>query len=472
MKYWVYLVVLILMSCAALHAQKDSSTLIAFVHVTVIPMHSKKVLEDYTVVVAGNKIVEIKPSKEINLSPNTMRIEASGKFLLPGFADMHIHDQGGKLEGDFLLYLANGVTLVRNMGGSESSIRIKEKVEKGELLAPHYFTTGPKIEAKPFELNVPNIEQMPEIQRNFVKDLIRKNKESVVALGAEKDVFAIIKEHKRLGYEFIKIHDNFPKELYLKLLEEAKKAGIPVVGHAQRKLELKYTTKLKSVSHVEEFLHLFSKEQLANRKGYLELGRQVALTKTTVAPTLLVFDMIHRYSNDAKLEVLLKDRNLKYLPPMYKGLWASDLQPYRSRKWFKTEEGQRVIVEQFEVLKGLTKAMNDAGVPLILGTDVFGFVIPGFSVHQELKLLVDAGLSPYDALKTTTINIANYLGTDKYNGGSIEKGKIADFMLLDKNPLEDIQNTRTIRGVMSKGKWLNRKKLDALLLKVQRKYKQ
>lgn len=450
-------------------AQSDSPRSIAFVHANVIPMHREGVLKDHTVVIKGDRIVEIVPSKEIKLSSNVRQIDATGKFLLPGFADMHIHDFGGKLEDDFLLYLANGVTLVRNMSGSKSSIQIREKIKSGALLAPHYYTAGPMIQTAQFD--IPNLDKLPKQLKESAQKFVNQMRERIMTLKSEEDVVAIIREHKKFKYDFIKIHDDFPKNLYLKLLKAAKKAGIPIIGHAQRKIPLKYSAELKSISHIEEFLHLFSNKQLRDVNNYPKLGKQVSVSKITIAPTLLTFDMIHRYSEDQKFGVLLKDKNLKYIPPHYRDFWASDMQPYRSRKWFGTPEGQSSIIKQLEVLKGLTKAMNDAGVPLILGTDVYGFVLPGFSIHKELKLLVDAGLSPYQALRTATWNVADYLGKEKYNGGSIEIGKTADLVLLNKNPLETIQNTQTINGVVTKGNWLNRKKLDQLLLIVERKYK-
>jgi imidazolonepropionase-like amidohydrolase len=452
-----------------LFAQGENSSAIAFEHVNVIPMNRNIVLKNQTVVIKAGRIVEVKPAQKIKLSENAVRIDGAGKYLLPGLADMHIHDYAGKLEDDFYLYLANGITLVRNMSGSPDGIKIREKVKRGELLAPHYFTAGPMIQTAP--LDIPNQDSFPEETRQLIKRVKDHMAPRIVTLKAEKDIEAIIQEHKKLKYDFVKIHDDFPQDLYLKLLKEAGQAGIPVIGHAQRKLPLEYSTRLKSISHIEEFLHLFSEKELADTSNYPELGKRVAKYKITVAPTLLTFDMIHRYSEKQKFDLLLKDENLKYIPTFYRSIWASDLQPYRSRQWFGTPEGQRTILRQLEILKGLTKAMNDAGVPLILGTDVFGFVTPGFSIHRELELLVEAGLSPYQALRTATWNIGIYLGKENYSGGSIEKGKMADLVLLNKNPLENIQNTKSIKGVMIQGKWLDRKELDRMLLSVEQKYK-
>jgi imidazolonepropionase-like amidohydrolase len=450
-------------------AQYETSQSFAFVHANVIPMHREGILKDHTVVIKSGRIAEIGPSKNIKLSDNLRQIDASGKYLVPGFADMHIHDFGGKLEDDFLLYLANGVTLVRNMSGNRSNVQVREKIAKGGLLAPHYFSTGPMIQTAQYE--IPDLDKLPEQNKKYARKFVNHVRERILTLKSENDIDGIILEHKKYKYDFIKIHDNFPKNQYLRLLKAAKEAGIPVVGHAQRKLPLKHSTELKSISHIEEFLHLFSKKELQDKRNFLKLGRRVAETKVTIAPTLLTFDMIHRYSEDEKFGVLLADTNLKYIPTDYRNLWASDMQPYRSRKWFGTPEGQRKILGDLETLKALTKAMNDAGVPLILGTDVYGFVLPGFGVHKELELLVSAGLSPYQALRTTTTNVSDYLGKEKYDGGSIEKGKAADLVLLEKNPLKKIRNTRTIFGVAAKGKWLDRESLDDLVQRVEQKYK-
>ncbi len=435
---------------------------IAFEHVNVVPMHTNQVLRDYTVVIRNNKIAEITPSNTISLPSNVKAIDARGKYLMPGLADMHIHDYSNTLERDFMLYLANGVTLVRNMSGSPAGIATRAKVRNGSLLAPHYFTSSPMIQSKGFSFG--DVSKLPPAMQAMIKGYEQHMKPRIAVLNNTQDLKKIIEEQKKYQYDFIKVHDDFPKDLYLKLLKEAKKLGVPVIGHAQRKLPAKHTYRLKSIAHVEEFLHLFSKEQLADKKNYPKLAQKVLKTGVTVAPTLLTFEMIHRYVTDDLFKELLADPNMQYLPKPYLGFWSSDLQTYRARKWFGTPRGLKILERQFDIMKGLTKAFSDAGVPLISGTDVYALVLPGFSIHKELKLLVDAGLSPYAALKTVTLNIGTYLG-GKYDGGSIKEGKPADLVLLDKNPLENIAHTQAIRGVVVKGKWLDRAALDQLLEK-------
>ena len=176
--------------------------------------------------------------------------------------------------------------------------------------------------------------------------------------------------------------------------------------------------------------------------------------------------MISRYADKKKSAILNEDKNIKYLPKHYSGYWKSDKTNYRTNTWFTTKKSLARLENELKWQKEFTLLLHNQGVSLMAGSDTYGLFLPGFSLHHELELLHSSGLSTYETLKTATVNPARYLNTYALSG-TISEGKLADMVLLDKNPLEDIKNTRAIAGVMIKGKWLNRKKLAKLLLEVE-----
>ncbi|WP_408648418.1 amidohydrolase family protein [Tenacibaculum retecalamus] len=260
--------------------------------------------------------------------------------------------------------------------------------------------------------------------------------------------------------------DNLPKNIYLKLLELAQKENIEVVGHGQRRLPLEFSLRMKSIAHVEEFMNIFNSEQKTSIDFLEKAVKEIKTSGIYVSPTLGIFQMISRYSDKKKFSILIEDDNLKYLPNHYSSYWKSDKINYRTNSWFTTKESLARLEKELKWQKDFTLRLHNKGVPLMAGSDTYGLFLPGFSLHHELELIHSSGLSTYETLKTATVNPARYLNTIALSG-TITEGKLADIVLLDKNPLEDIKNTKTILGVVIKGKWLNRKKLNEMLLEVE-----
>ena len=410
-------------------------------NVNVIPMHQEVVWENQTVAIANGKILKVGPSTDTLVRESAKIIDGTGKYLIPGLSEMHYHwrNKEGGIARDFKLLLANGVTTVRNMAEYDwqDHIAIRDSINNGQLMGPNYYTAGPYLQSGD--------------------------------LKSSADVQKTIEHHHQKGYDFIKIADNLPKDIYLEVLETAQAYNIPVMGHAQRELDLEFSLRMKSIEHVEEFVYLFGDEQ---RKDSLFLNKAVQQIKNsgiTIAPTLVVFDMIVKCLDDNFFEKLKEKEAATYMLKGDYGYWSSDENPYRQNLKGKVINGMDalpLLQGYFEWMKNFTKMLADADVPIMTGSDTFGFVVPGFSLHEEFQFLQEAGLSPYEILKASTLTPARYLGTIAMEG-TITEGKNANLVLLNKNPLENIENTKAIKGVLLKGEWLDRNQLDELLKEVE-----
>ncbi len=425
---------IVLLFCIAVFKVKAQSNRIVIKNVNVIPMHRDTILSNHDVLLIDNKIAKITPHNSDSTYHANKVINGMNKYLLPGFAEMHFHNQTN-IKNEFKLLIANGVTTARNMAEDKKQDQIANKALSKKLeLAPLYYTTGPYLQKKD--------------------------------LGSIEDAKRIVEQHKNRGYDFIKLADNFDKEVYLTLLEEAQKADIPVIGHGQRELPLEYTLRMKSIAHIEEFMNIFTKEQKVDSNFLMDAAKQIKASGVYVSPTLGIYDMISNYADDEKHKKLIASKKIKYLPDYYANYWKSDSVHYRKYKWFTAKESLVRLQSELEWQQKFTKILNEEGVYLMASSDTYGLFLPGFSIHRELELINASGLSTYETLKTATIIPAHYLNTISQEG-TIHEGKNANLVLLDKSPIDDIKHTKTIVGVFVKGKWLDRKALDKLLLEVE-----
>ncbi len=410
-------------------------------NVNVIPMIEETILYNQRVVVAHGKIIRVEPMSATLEFRNPHVVDGSGKYLIPGLNEMHYHwrNKEGGIVRDFKLLIANGVTTVRNMAEYDwqDHISIRDSIDDGKLFGPNYFTSGPYL-------------KFGDLQ-------------------SSADVQSVVEQHYRKGYDFIKIADDLPKDIYLKVLERAADYNIPVMGHAQREMDLEYSLRMKSIEHVEEFVYLFGDEQRRDSLFLKNAVEQIKNSGIVIVPTLVVFDMIVKCLDDNSFAKLKEKEVATYLLNGDHGYWASDDNPYRQNLKGKVINGMDalpLLEGYFEWMKNFTKILAKEDVPMMTGSDTFGFVVPGFSLHEEFQFLQEAGLSPYEILKASTLTPARYLGSIATEG-TITVGKNANLVLLNKNPLEDIKNTKTIEGVLLKGEWLGRDQLDSLLKEVE-----
>lgn len=423
----------------------------AFVHVDVLDVADGSRLTDRTVIVEGERIARVGPGNLLDPPPGARLVDGRGKILMPGLCDMHVHVRHDPAE-DFDLYLAHGVTTIRNMDAADGGwdhVALREKVRAGELPGPRYLIAGPFVDG-----------------------------DSAESMG---QLLSLLREYETRRYDFIKVHGDLDPDIFDTLLSEADRLGIPVVGHAQRHRAPVVSLRMKSISHMEEFLYILPWSMVGDAAQHPGLASRLAARGVAVAPTLRIYGIIAEYLDEGALPHLAASPAAKYLPIEEREVWLSDRNEYRdpsggylrfAMSSFSTVDpdvARRLAAgktrRRFEVMKSLTAAMQKAGVLLITGSDGFGLVVPGLSLHEELETLVEAGMTPLEALQASTLNVARYLGEED-RSGSVAEGMAADLLLLRADPTHDIENTRKIEGVMTRGRWLDRSALDSMLQSV------
>lgn len=425
---------------------------VAFVDVNVVMMDREAVVPGQTVVVQDGVIVGVGPADEIEVPAAAARVDGSGKFLLPGLADMHVHLVAPEHHENLaLLFVANGVTTVRNMWGNPEVLALRRSIEAGELLGPRIFTSGPLTDGDP-----------------PVYPTAR-----VVTTPAEAE--AAVRSDAGAGYDAIKVYSNLDPREYAALTAAARGLEIPVWGHVPDAvgLEAAFAAGQSSVEHLQGYLLALQADgsplarvaqgRVDETEGlaHVDLERLPAIVRATTdagvwnTPSLVVHQTIVASDQAALLE---QKPSMRYVPPAIQAMWV----PIRAG-WldsFSAEDYERY--RQLNVLMmRITGALHEGGALLLLGTDAPNpYVVPGFSVHEELRNLVAAGLTPYEALATATTAPAEFLGA---RSGAVEVGRNADLLLLNSNPLADVSNAADRAGVMVRGVWYSEMDLQLRL---------
>lgn len=391
--------------------KKGSSYLIR--NVSVIPMNKDTVLMNSDVLIIDGRIRQIENVPgNIDTTSHPVIINGFGKYLIPGLNDMHVHVND---DNNLLLFIANGVTTVRNMAGFDFHLELRRKIEKGEILGPTFYTAGPILEGidPVWDFSIP--------------------------LSDKKGTRDAVKKCKSEGYDFIKVYHTLSAEVYREILRVSDSIDIPVVGHIPFNLKLNETLALTqySLEHIDV-------RPISNEIPLSEVEQMIGESKKWMCPTLVV----HRNIERSPHELSMKTHYENYVDKDTRKFWN-----------FRFREGE----DAFELQKRIAWRIFSHGGKFIAGTDCLNsYVLAGFSIHEELEEMVNAGLSEFEALKSSTVNAAEFLKKAD-NAGTIESGKIADLILLDGNPLEDIVNTKKINGVFVKGKWFNSKELARML---------
>jgi imidazolonepropionase-like amidohydrolase len=429
---------------------------LAFTHVTVIDATGSPAQPDMTVVVKGDRIEALGKTGELAVPRNARVVDATGKFLIPGLWDMHVHPSLGK---SFLaLFTANGVTGIRVMSDyPESGYHTwRKEISAGQLIGPRMVISSPFVGSKP--------DDFPD---GDPEDEGRK----------------IVRKVKAEGADFVKVYDFIPRDAYFAIADEAKKQGIPFAGHVPNSVRVAEASDAgqQSIEHISIVLwgcssqeHLWMKvhegqlrpekhpwETYSEQKAARLFARFVK-NSTWVCPTVLVC------TNSAfrSVEDLANDPGLEYVPLSTVEAWHSRLDARAAAVAAMATDDMADTVSFLQKQLDVIDAMRGAGVGLLAGTDTpLKFCLPGFGLHEELVLFVKAGLSPMEALRTATYNPAKFIG--KLDSmGTIEQGKIADLVLLEADPLRDISNTQKIAAVVVGGKLSDKSALQRMLAKV------
>jgi imidazolonepropionase-like amidohydrolase len=436
-------------------AQTKPSTVVAFARVTVIDGTGAPAKSGQTVVISGDRITAVGPSANVRIPRGSRVINGAGKFLIPGLWDAHVHTRYEGID-HFRLLIANGITSARNMSAPweylPEILRLREEIAKGDRIGPRLLTAGPVLDG-------------PGPRRS-----------TYAVVNNADEARQAVRRVKSEGADFVKVYNGLSRESFFAIAAEAKAQGLPFVGHlpyAIRADEASDAGQL-SIEHVDAIVRAASTNaeeiarQLQDRvrasvtsvdvAKLRVLAERLRKNRTSIVPTL------SNYSTELPLFEWLNEHSIaagadrfRYVPAGYVEGWKQ-VQPR-----IPLEDLRRL----FEQCRIAVRELDKAGVTILAGTDVGQpFLVPGFSLHDELSMLVKAGLSEMQTLETATRNPARTFNlTDQ---GTIETGMRADLVLLDSNPLENINNTRKIRTVVAAGRVFERNELDAMLSDVQR----
>ena len=471
------LIALFLANCSVLPEQDGPSSssanevsITAFTHVNLVPMTAEIFLENQTVLIEGSSIISIGPADEISIPPDAAIIDGEGAYLMPGLADMHMHtnqdwDTDAWPVSPLALYLANGVTTIRDFGPSGKDLTYvlewRDQIKAGTRIGPTIYATGKILFASPLS-----------------------------------DPRGLVRENHQLGFDFLKLYSYLSPEDAREALTTAKELEMYSAGHVPYAIGLEniLAAGMDEIAHVEELLFAFieydRKQQLApdawlsylinSAMGQFDLAsgfneaefahlhaetmqhilKELRTYGTPICTTMVVDDVIQHKLFE--LDAFLARPEIGFIPTAYLDL----LRLGEEKHQLQFSGIEDLAVYKYGIDRWLLTELHQAGVPLLLGTDSgIMAVVPGFSIHDELRILVENGFSPYEAISAGTVNAAEVIEAMVGDGnfGTIEVGKRADLILVNNNPLEDVANIKDIHGVMAAGRWFSEEELDQMM---------
>ena len=451
----VILIILIAAGCS------NSEEWVAFQDINLVPMTGEKIVANQTVLVKGDRIYQIGKSDEIQVSPKAKVVEGKGAYLMPGLADMHVHLTGEWPLHQLDLYLANGVTTVRDLDGRDFMLQWQNEINAGKRSGPTIYASGPII------------------------------------WGYEHNALELVAKQKS-GYDSVKFYSYFSKKDFRQALKLARAQSLYTIGHIPfaAGLDEAIAGGMDEIAHVEElawelvefdrnkvlpakewFLYLkqvfYQQAQPFFHLGVQEIEKQYLArisnivqklkgTSMRVNTTMYLDEVIIQKLSEP--EKFLKRPTSAYLPRKYIHSFLQGKEKHQ----LLFKGGEELAPFKYAMDKMLLIQLHQAGIPLTLGTDAgtgaMG-IVPGFSAQEELRVLTENGFSPYEAIRTATVNasraVAGMTGKDDF--GTIEVGKRADFIMLENNPLDDVSNLKNSLGVMAAGRWFDKSDIQNMI---------
>ncbi len=431
-----------LVALIAWHPVK-ADTGIAFVNANIIPMTSEEVVKGGTILVRDGRIAAL--GADVALSGDEQVIDVAGRFLMPGLAEMHAHvpppQQPSYLQDVLWLWLANGITTVRGVLGHDSHLNLREDLAQQRLPGPRFYASGPSLRGE--------------------------------SVSGPDQARAMVREQHRAGYDHLKLHPGLTLDEFNAISDEAARVGIDFVGHVSTDVGLLRSLEggQRTIEHLDGYVQALvpqSKRDAPDANAFfgvnlvphVEHERIDALVTATreagawVVPTQTLFENVATAP-----DVLNARPEIVYLPHQVLAGYNQAVARLGNNPH---------LADLVTLREDLIKALHDGGVPILLGADSPQiFNVPGFSIHRELEAMVSAGLTPFEALTTGTVNPANHFDNE---AGTLEVGKDADIIMLAKNPLDDIVNSRSVEGVMVRGHWYDPERRRQALAEIAARY--
>jgi imidazolonepropionase-like amidohydrolase len=444
-------------TAAATPSPIRASAPVLFRRVAVVPMTAERVDADRDVLVVDGRIARIARGGALPAPRGATEIDGRGRYLLPGLAEMHAHVPAPPPNADavaaanarryaddvLLLYAAHGITTIRGMLGHPWHLELRSALERGTTLGPRLYTAGPSL----------NGTSTPD-----------------AATAAR-----LVREQKAAGYDFLKLHPGLKRDVFDAIVATAREVGIPFEGHVSEDVGVPHAlaARQRAIDHFDGYVQALLDPSCLKGPtsgGFFGIGlvqcvdeaRIPALVQRTreagtwMAPTQA---LLEQWALPPAPAALAANPALRYVPPEVLAQWERMRTGTLALQGVDAERARRFV----ELRRTLLREMHRAGVPVLLASDAPQvFNVPGDSAHHELELYVAAGLTPYEALRTGTVEAARYFGAGERRG-TVEPGRDADLVLLSANPLLDVAATRRIEGAMIAGRWLPRAELDTEL---------
>jgi cytosine/adenosine deaminase-related metal-dependent hydrolase len=420
------------------------------VDVNVIPMDREgAVLTGQTVIVRAGRIEVLGPSGSTAVPEGATRVQASGRFLIPGLAEMHGHIPAVGADGPnprwaedvLFLYVAGGALTVRGMQGHPSHLELRERVESGALIGPRLYLSGPSMSG------------------NSVPD----------AATAER----LVREYHEAGYDHLKVHEGLSRESYDAIVRTASELEMRWGGHVSQVVGVDgaLTARQATIDHLDDYIEAAQRDGSpalamsgAERAAALplnvdeskipDLARRTAAAGVAVVPTMALWE---RLRGAHAPETLTGMPELHYVPQSMVDQWSNSAGQAHERNPRESSSAE------VRFRNSMLEALSDAGVTILMGTDAPQvFSVPGFSLRREAVAMQEAGMTPWQILQSGTVAVASHFGTEA-EAGTIAAGKRADMILLEANPLDDIDNIGRIAGVVVNGNWLPQSEIDRRL---------
>ena len=420
---------------------------IAFTHVNVLPMTAETVLADQTVVVVDGRITEVGAAGDVTLGRGATVIDGTDQYLMPGLAEMHAHVPPGDnpprdaVEDLLFLYVANGITTIRGMLGSDYQIPLADELERSEVLGPNFYVAAPSLNGT----TAPTAEA--------AEGLIRAAKES--------------------GYDLMKIHPGIPLDAWDRMAEVAEEVNLTFGGHVPADVGLVHAieTGMSTVDHLDGYVQAIASDnvQAQVNAGTISLGGLVEgvdegklaeIVQLTidndvyVVPTMYLWENLYGFPD---ADAILSQPEMKYVSQSQRDAW-------RRQSEGNARGGEEEVAAYLALRKQVLKELSDAGAGILMGTDSPQmFNVPGYALHRELQVVAEAGISNYEILKSGTAWVGKYVADHlELDGsfGTVAAGQRADLVLLGSNPIDDLENLTDRVGVMVRGRWVSRKEID------------